>query len=63
MVCFSRDVIQLKKYQETFELFLKVSNQKQKDSNKIYSLHETHIYAITKGKDHKNMNMKPKHLL
>jgi len=44
---------QRKKYQETFELFLKVSDQKQKDSNKIYSLHEQHIYAIAKGKDHK----------
>ena len=44
---------QLEKYQETFELFLKVSDQKQKDSNKIYSLHEQHIYAIAKGKDHK----------
>jgi IS5 family transposase len=44
---------QLEKHQETFELFLKVSNQKQKDSNKIYSLHEQHIYAIAKGKDHK----------
>ena len=44
---------QLKKYQETFDLFLKVSDQKQKDSNKIYSLHEQHIYAIAKGKDHK----------
>jgi IS5 family transposase len=44
---------QLSKYQETFDLFLKVSDQKQKDSNKIYSLHEQHIYAIAKGKDHK----------
>ena len=44
---------QLEKYKETFELFLKVSDQKQKDSNKIYSLHEPHIYAIAKGKDHK----------
>jgi IS5 family transposase len=44
---------QLEKYQETFELFLKVSDQKRKDSNKIYSLHEQHIYAIAKGKDHK----------
>jgi IS5 family transposase len=43
----------VEKYQETFELFLKVSDQKQKDSNKIYSLHEQHIYAIAKGKDHK----------
>ena len=44
---------QLEKYKETFELFLKVSDQKQKDSHKIYSLHEPHIYAIAKGKDHK----------
>lgn len=40
-------------YQETFELFAKVIDQKQKDSHKIYSLHEPHIYAIAKGKDHK----------
>jgi IS5 family transposase len=44
---------QLKKHQETFNLFLKVSDQKQKDSHKIYSLHEQHIYVIAKGKDHK----------
>jgi len=44
---------QTDKYQETFDLFLKVSSQKQKDSHKIYSLHEQHIYAIAKGKDHK----------
>ena len=43
---------QLEKYKETFDLFLKVSEQKQKDSNKIYSLHEQHIYVIAKGKDH-----------
>ncbi len=43
----------LEKYQETFDLFLKVADQKQKDSNKIYSLHEQHIYVIAKGKDHK----------
>ncbi len=44
---------QLQKYQERFELFLKVTKQKQKDKEKIYSLHEQHIYAIAKGKDHK----------
>ena len=44
---------QLKKYQETFDLFTKVSNQKMKDSHKVYSLHESHIYVIAKGKDHK----------
>jgi IS5 family transposase len=47
------DEKKLEKHQETFDLFLKVSDQKQKDSNKIYSLHEQHIYVIAKGKDHK----------
>jgi len=44
---------QLKKYQETFDLFTKVTNQKMKDTNKVYSLHEQHIYVVAKGKDHK----------
>ena len=43
----------LSKYQETFDLFEKVKNQQIKDSNKVYSLHESHIYTIAKGKDHK----------
>ena len=47
------DENKLEAYKETFDLFLKVADQKQKDSNKIYSLHEQHIYAIAKGKDHK----------
>ena len=42
-----------KKYQEKFELFEKVRKQQLKDKNKVYSLHEEHIYAMTKGKDHK----------
>lgn len=44
---------QHKTHQETFDLFTKVINQQMKDSNKVYSLHESHIYAIAKGKDHK----------
>lgn len=44
---------QLHKHQETFDLFTKVTKQQMKDSNKVYSLHESHIYAIAKGKDHK----------
>ena len=44
---------QLVNYQEKFDLFNKVRNQQIKDSNKVLSLHETHVYAITKGKDHK----------
>jgi IS5 family transposase len=42
-----------KKYQEKFELFEKVRNQKIQDKNKTYSLHEQHIYAMAKGKEHK----------
>ncbi len=44
---------QLETYTETFELFSKVTQQKMKDTNKVYSLHEQHIYVIAKGKDHK----------
>jgi len=40
-------------YEKKFELFQRVRNQKIKDRNKILSLHETHVYAITKGKEHK----------
>ena len=43
----------LEYYQETFDLFKKVVDQQQKDKGKLYSLHEPHIYAIAKGKDHK----------
>ena len=44
---------QLDKHKEAFKLYQKVINQKRKDSNKIYSLHESHIYAVAKGKDNK----------
>lgn len=44
---------QLKNYQETFDLFDRVRNQQIKDKNKVLSLHENHVYAITKGKEHK----------
>jgi IS5 family transposase len=47
------DETRLAKHQETFELFQKVIDQKQKDKDKVYALHEPHIYAIAKGKDHK----------
>jgi len=42
---------QLKTHQETFDLFTKVINQQMKDSNKVYSLHESNIYAIAKEID------------
>ena len=44
---------QLSKYQEKFDLFERVRKQQIKDTNKVLSLHEQHVYAITKGKDHK----------
>lgn len=40
-------------HQETFDLFEKVRTQQIKDKNKVLSLHETYVYATTKGKDHK----------
>lgn len=40
-------------HKDKFDLFEKVRNQQIKDSNKVLSLHESHVYAITKGKDHK----------
>lgn len=44
---------QLAKHQEKFNLFERVRKQQIKDTNKVLSLHEQHVYAITKGKDHK----------
>lgn len=40
-------------HQKDFLLYEKVLNQKPKDKNKIYSLHEPSVYCIGKGKDHK----------
>jgi IS5 family transposase len=39
--------------QERVNLFEKVLHQKRSDKNKIYSLHEPHIYCLAKGKEHK----------
>lgn len=47
------DQERLEQYQKRFELFEYVRKQQIQDKNKILSLHETHVYAITKGKDHK----------
>lgn len=38
---------------ENFKMYRKVLAQKPKDKDKIYSLHETDIYCVGKGKDHK----------
>lgn len=40
-------------YSELLELFESVLNQKKDSKNKVYSLHEPHIYCISKGKEHK----------
>jgi IS5 family transposase len=44
---------QQQKHQETLSLYQRVLKQKRGDKNKIYSLHEPHIYCMSKGKDHK----------
>jgi IS5 family transposase len=38
---------------ENFKLYRRVLAQKPQDTNKIYSLHEPHIYCVAKGKEHK----------
>jgi len=40
-------------YQRDFLLYERVLRQQQNDKNKIYSLHEPHVYCVAKGKDHK----------
>jgi IS5 family transposase len=40
-------------YQSLLTLFRKVLAQRKSDSNKIYSLHESHVQCISKGKEHK----------
>jgi transposase, IS5 family len=40
-------------YAEDFALYQRVLNQKRADKNKIYSLHEPHVYCMSKNKEHK----------
>jgi len=44
---------QLEKYSHDLGLYYRVLNQQQKDGNKIYSLHETEVRCIAKGKEAK----------
>ncbi len=44
---------QHQQYAEDFYLYMRVLLQERSSANKIYSLHEPHIYAVGKGKDHK----------
>jgi IS5 family transposase len=39
--------------QKDFLFYEQVLNQKPKDKNKIYALHEPQVYCVAKGKDHK----------
>ena len=36
-----------------FEIYRKAVNQQRNDKNKIYSVHEPHVFCIAKGKEHK----------
>jgi IS5 family transposase len=36
-----------------FALYERLLQQQKHDKNKIYSLHEPHVYCVAKGKDHK----------
>lgn len=44
---------QLETLQQDFELYERMLAQKRGDKNKLYSLHEPHIYCMSKGKEHK----------
>ena len=43
---------QLEIYCERFALYQRMLNQKRGDKSKLYSLHEPHIYCMSKGKAH-----------
>lgn len=43
---------QLCRYDERISLFQGMLNQKRGDKNKLYSLHEPHVYCMSKGKAH-----------
>ena len=38
---------------DRFALYQRVIDQRRKDKNKVYSLHESDVYCVAKGKDHK----------
>src|SRR5262249_48540487 len=38
---------------ESFALYRRMLKQKPQDTDKIYSLHEPHVYCVAKGKEHK----------
>lgn len=50
---FERNLGDNSSYKEQLALFTKVLQQKKKDKNKIYSLHEPDVECMSKGKEHK----------
>jgi len=50
---FENNMTLHQRYAESFYLFMRVLLQHKHAKHKIYSLHAPHVYAITKGKDHK----------
>lgn len=46
------DLDQLEYYAEKVALYQRMLEQKRGDKNKLYSLHEPHIYCMSKGKAH-----------
>jgi transposase, IS5 family len=43
----------LKTCRGKLEIFAKILSQERDSKNKIYSIHEPHVYCVAKGKDHK----------
>lgn len=43
---------QLESYRQELTLFKRMLDQKRGDKNKLYSLHEPHVYCMSKGKAH-----------
>ena len=52
---------QLENYSEKFALYLRMLSQKRGDKSKLYSLHEPHIYCMSKGKRINAMSLVPRH--
>ena len=45
--------LEYKKYDSLFKLFERLLNQKRESKNKIYSIHESETYCVSKGKEYK----------
>jgi IS5 family transposase len=50
----------LEKHQSDLALYRRALAQKRNDHDKIYSLHEPHIYCVAQGKEHKKDEFGPK---